>query len=167
MILLVFIIAIANAQMYAVGGIYGGYDAISPIDACRGSQCRKQVKAIMDKAQALENALSKLDDTERTLVKENEHDLADMAVFTSHDETQTLRDKVRNQNENLRKVRKTRVKLMRALYKIVGKLSVPQQGRLIRYLNLEHRINIKYDDFSKQGTSLPKSFNTCNKKNGC
>ncbi|EDR25642.1 hypothetical protein EDI_206380 [Entamoeba dispar SAW760] len=164
-LLLVLLIAFSNGQMYAMVSTFGGYDVVSPIDACRGEQCRKQVKAIMTKAQALENSLKKLDDTERALVRENEHDMADMAVFTSHDETKTLRNKIQVQNENLRKVRKTRVELMRTLYKLVGKLSVPQQGRLIRYLNLEHRIDIKYDNF-KEGEGIPQKMKTCENKRG-
>ena len=140
--------------MYAMGGY--GYN-MSPVDACRGEQCRKQVTAIVNKAEEIEKSLTKLDESERSLVSENEHDMTDINVFTSHDETKTLRDKIRAQNDALRQVRRTRVQLMRALYKLIGKLSVPQQGRLVRYLNLEHRVTIKYDDFTKE-LVIPNEF---------
>ncbi|ELP90013.1 hypothetical protein EIN_403370 [Entamoeba invadens IP1] len=153
--------------MFSLGGFggLGGLEVISPLDACRGSTCRRQVKSIMDKAEALENSLKKIDETERALIKENEGDLEDMTMFASHDETQALRAKIRSQNENLRKVRQTRRTLMRTLYKLVSKLSLKQQGRLIRYMNLEHRIKVNYADFSKY-EKLPRKFKTCNAKEG-
>ncbi|ELP85681.1 hypothetical protein EIN_410000 [Entamoeba invadens IP1] len=145
--------------MYALSG-FGGYEVISPLDACRGDQCRAQVTAIIKTCEALEANLKKADDTERELVKENEQNMEDMNMFTSHDETKVLRDKIRVTNENMRKTRKARRDLMRELFKVVGKLSIAQQGRLVRYLNLEHRIRIRYDDF-KNNRNLPINFSTC------
>ena len=157
------LIVLTNAQLYS--GYSYGYVEISPIDACTGDQCRKTVKAIMDRTELIQKQLIKLDDVERELVKENEHDMSDMSLFTGHDEQRNMRKKIRAQNEGLRKVRRTRNNLMRALRKVVGKLSIPQQGRLIRYLNLENYINVKYDDFS-QGKGLPSSFSTCDNNKG-
>ncbi|KAL7718104.1 Uncharacterized protein QTN25_004408 [Entamoeba marina] len=165
--LLFMVMLISDAQLY-VGNSYNGfagYAEISPLDACKGSLCKKQVKAIMVTCEQIEKNLLKLDETERALVAENEHDMTDVGMFTNHDELRQLRTKIRAQNAQLRKVRRTRVTLMRALHKSVGKLSIVQQGRLIRYLNLEHRIKVQYTDFNSKEI-LPKSFKTCKDKVG-
>ena len=156
--LIVLLFALSEAQMYATSNF--GYIEISPVDACRGKSCKKRVSAIMKEAEHIQKDLKQLDDTDRALVKENEHDMSDMTLFNNAEEQRNLRRKIRKHTHQLRKVRRTRNTLLRRLHTVVGKLSIPQQGRLIRYLNLEDYVNVKYGDFSKK-ESLPKKFKTC------
>ncbi|KAL7721238.1 Uncharacterized protein QTN25_001667 [Entamoeba marina] len=129
---------------------FGMFSYVNPIDFCKGNLCRFRVKHIIKKATMIEKQLHDLDRIERHTRADSEHNLLDLQSLQNRRDHYVISHHVRQQSKLLRRATLTRVKLLRLLRKLLGNLSPAQQARVVRYVGLEHRVPVSYDDLSER-----------------
>ncbi|KAL7721765.1 Uncharacterized protein QTN25_001410 [Entamoeba marina] len=92
----------------------------------------------------LEQKMQSLETTERNIMMELDNDLEDITRIGLRQDRLKARQKIREEKRSLRKIERTKRKVLVKMYNILRVLSPKEQGRIVRSLNLMNRLHINH-----------------------